>query len=231
MDYAALLSALPALPDQVQEDVPIALDQCWWRGSMENDEPLTRLVEAALLMRGVINIVMALEGKEPSYFASLSRAEVQEPAFYPEFAEQVPTEGAPSVQVTNQLWESYFQYALDTAATYGSPLLETGLRWEIGLRNALVERRAAALELDASKHTILEDQGLPVEDFGPVLEGLDLLRANPRDIERTLGQLRLEQLLERGPWASSDRETVIDYALRLLVLKHTSVFMAEENGA
>jgi len=229
MGYGALLSALPALPDEIQRELPIALDQFWWRVSLENDEPLKRLVEAVLLMRGVINIVMAREGKEPSYFASLSRAQVQEPAFYPDFAETVSTEGAVSERVTDELWIAYFEYALETAVRYGSPLLAAALRWEIGLRNVLVERRAANLDLDPAKYRLLEDEGLPLEDYAPLLEGLDLARSDPRRMEHTLGQLRLDYLEELRPWASTGREAIVDYALRLLVLKHASVFIAKES--
>jgi len=230
MDFAALLSTLPALPDEVQEEVPIALDQLWWRVRMENDMPLRRLVEAVLLMRGVINIVMALEGKEASYFASLSRAEVQEPEFYPEFAETVPIEAGPSAAVTDRLWENYFRYALETAAMYGSPLLTAALRWEIGLRNALVKRRAAALDVDAKKLLVLEDEGMEIENYDPLLEEIGLVRAEPRDIARALGQLRLERLDELSPWATTDHEAIVSYALKLLVLKHASVFIAKESG-
>ncbi len=230
MDFAALVSTLPALPDEVEEDVPIALDQFWWRVCMENDLPLRQLVEAVLLMRGVINIVMALEGKESTYFASLSRAEVQEPEFYPEFAETVPTERGHSAAVADRLWESYFQYALDTAATYGSPLLAAALRWEIGLRNAVVKRRAAALDVDANKYLVLEDQGVEIENYEPVLENIDLLRADPRDISRALARVRLDMLDELSPWARTDHESIVSYALKLLVLKYTSVFIAKESG-
>lgn len=230
MNFAALLSTLPALPDAAQEDIPIALDQFWWRVRMENDVPLSKLVEAVLLMRGVINIVMALEGKEPTYFASLARAEIQEPEFYPEFAEPVSTEGAPSAAITDRLWESYFQYALDTAATYSSPLLDAALRWEIGLRNAVVKRRAAALDVDTNKYLLLVDEGRGVEDYEPMLETIDFFRADPRDISRDLAQLRLDTLDELSPWAATDHESIVSYALKLLVLKHASVFIAKESG-
>jgi len=230
MEFTALLSTLPALPDEVQENVPIALDQFWWRVRMESDVALRRLVEAVLLMRGAINIVMALEGKEASYFASLSRAEVRGPEFYPQFAETVPTEGGPSAAVADQLWENYFRYALDTAATYGSPLLAAALRWEIGLRNALVTRRASTLDVDAKEHLVLDDQGLSIEDYDPLLEKIDLARAAPPDIERALGQLRLEKLDELSPWASTGREAIVSYAIKLLVLKHASVFVTKESS-
>lgn len=230
MDFAALLSTLPALPDEVEEDVPIALDQFWWRVRMENDLPLRQLVEAVLLIRGVINIVMALEGKESTYFASLSRAEVHEPEFYPEFAETVPTESGPTAAVADRLWESYFQYALNTAATHGSPLLAAALRWEIGLRNAIVKRRAALLDVDASKYLLLEDEGVEIEYYEPMLENIDLVRADPQDISRALARLRLDMLDELSPWARTDHESIVSYALRLLVLKHASVFMAKESG-
>jgi len=230
MEFTALLSTLPALPDEVQEKVPIALDQFWWRVRMESDMPLRRLVEAVLLMRGAINIVMALEGKEASYFASLSRAEVRGPEFYPEFAETVPAESGPSAAVADQLWENYFRYALDTAATYGSTLLAAALRWEIGLRNAIVTRRASALDIDAKERLVLEDEGLSIENYDPLFEKIDLARAAPRDIERALGQVRLEKLDELSPWASTDREAIVSYAIKLLILKHASVFIAKENG-
>ena len=230
MDFAALLSTLPALPDEVQEDVPIALDQFWWRVGMENDVPLSQLVQAVMLMRGVINIVMATEGKEPTYFATLSWAEVQEPEFYPEFAETVSTQGGPSVAVTDRLWQNYFQYALDTAATYGSPLLDAALRWEIGLRNAVVKRRAATLDFEAKKYLLLEEEGVEIENYEPMLEKTDFVRSDPHDISRALAQLRLDMLDELSPWAGTGHESIVSYALKLLVLKHASVFIAKESG-
>ncbi|GAG40842.1 unnamed protein product, partial [marine sediment metagenome] len=169
MDCGALLSALPALPEDAGEELPVALDQFWWRAEMEGDPALKELVGAVLLMRGVVNILMALEGKEPSYFASLTRAKVQAPAFYPEFAQTVAIEGGPSAEVAKQLWERYFEYALGVAAEHRSDSLTGALRWEIGLRNALAARRAVTLGLDPNKCKVLEDHGVPVEGFDPTL--------------------------------------------------------------
>jgi len=227
MDFGALISALPVLPYKVQEELPITLEQFWWRVRMEHNIALSRLVEAVLWMHGAINVVMALEGKEPSYFAPLSRAEVQEPPFYPEHAEAVPVEGGAPAQVADQLWENYFRYALEMARKYGSPLLTNMLRWEIGLRNALVARRAAALNLDVKERVVLEDEGAPVEGYDELLDGIDLLKDEPRSIQRAVGELRLARLDAEQPWASSGPEAIVEYALRLLVLKDTSTFIAE----
>jgi len=225
MAFGALLSALPALPYEVEEDLPITLEQFWWRARMENDVALHRLVEAVLWLRGTTNLVMARDGREPVYFVPLSRAEVQEPPFYPEYAEEEV-----SAEAADTVWERYFRYALETAGKNGSPLLAAMLRWEIGLRNALVARRAAALNLDPNEFMVLEEEGAPVEGYDLLLDRIDLGRGNPRAIQRALGDLRLEWLDEEGPWAASNREAVVAYALRLLVLKDTSTFIAKERA-
>jgi hypothetical protein len=230
MDFGALLSALPALPEDAGEELPITLDQFWWRASMEGDPALTELVGAVLMMRGVINILMALEGKEPSYFATLNRAEVQAPTFYPEFAQTVNVDGGASAEVADQLWERYFEYALGIADEYGCDLLSTALRWEIGFRNALAIRRASTLGLDAAKYTVVEDQGVPVEEFAPWLDGVNVAEDDPVAVERALAQLRLDRLNEVQPWASTAQDAVVEYALRLLVLKHSSVLVAKEHA-
>ena len=228
MGYEALLSALPALPDAPEDEIPIQLDQFWWRVDMEGDGELSKLVEAVLLMRGVVNILMAIEGKEPSYFATLGRAEVKEPEHYPEFAESFAS-GAESLgKGADGLWERYFEYAFDVAEECESRLLFDALTWEVGLRNALVEKRASAMNVDPSGYALLEDYSPSTDTYQPLLADIDFSKGSPEKIERRICRARLEELEDLTPWTSNSRDAVVCYALKLLVLKHASVLLAKE---
>ncbi|MFC1735307.1 hypothetical protein ACFL1X_04265 [Candidatus Hydrogenedentota bacterium] len=228
MGYEALLSALPALPDEPEEDIPIQMDQFWWRVGMEGDPVLSDLVEAVLLMRGVVNILMAVEGKEPSHFATLSRAEVKEPEFYPEFAESFAPDADSLGKAADGLWERYFEHAFDVARECESKLFFDSLTWEVGLRNALVEKRSAAMNMDASKHLLLEDYSPSTDTYQPLLADIDFLKDSPDKIAHRVSRLRLEKLEELTPWASNSRDAVVCYALKLMVLKHASVLLSKE---
>lgn len=166
------------------------------------------------------------EHQEPDP-AVLTDAQVRGEAPLPEalmaWATPHPTHLPPDV-----LWASYYRYATETARRRSSAFLRQWVGWDVALRNALVEARARALELDPSSHYVALELAA---DPAP-LPGLI------RDWETAPDPATALESLFRGTWDWIERvrpfytfedDELVAYAAKLVLLHRWRRIAGNEN--
>lgn len=177
----------------------------------------SELVGVVVLADDLVQHEAYLQGErqEPDP-AVLTDAEVRGEAPLPEglmaWATPHPTQLPPDV-----LWESYYRYALEVARRRSSAFLRGWVGWEVALRNALVEARARALELDPAGHYVAAELAADP----PSLPGL------VRDWETAPDPASALESLFRGTWRWIERvrpfytfedDELVAYAAKLVLL-------------
>jgi len=89
--------------------------------------------------------------------AVLSDGQVRGEAPLPDTLATATPEGSGDRVLTDAIWEAYFRHAARVADRRGSRFLRAWVGFEVGLRNALVEARAKALQLDAALYAVATD--------------------------------------------------------------------------
>lgn len=138
---------------------------------------------------------------------------------YLELPEDVP---APSLLVTDRLWQAYFRYLHELGARRGSQLLVDYAISELALRNRLAAWRAGRLRLEVSQYQIPELDEAAAQQLS---DGLDKLltawqsQVDPVEAARLLDSWRWDWIAERDGWYSFGDDEVVAYALRLQLIQ------------
>lgn len=134
-------------------------------------------------------------------------------------------------QVVDRLWSAYFNYGAVVARRGRSELLGAWLSFELGLRNALAEARAKALELEGRDYLVRATLEQTDYDFETLLTEW-ASAATPLAGLRVLDRARWAWLDERGAWFSFGYDELVAYAAKLMLLhRWHRLARAEQGGA
>jgi len=152
LKYYRLMTALPALPDEV---APLSVP---FKNIVEQilDETSTsshgELVNSILYIIDTANAENILLGRETFDERGVHSREDFETIYnLPDFIQEVVTsdDGSPPDQIVKKLWEGYFNFLLDLASASSSAFLRGFVEFEIGIRNAVAKQRAEQIGIDS----------------------------------------------------------------------------------
>lgn len=211
-----LLSALPALGELGQAPPITSVDL------LAHVQPFARphaIIQAVLLSDDLLQrqAVLAGEIDEPSP-AVLSAEQLREEAPLPDYLLALPAhETATHVMGDDQLWEAYFRCVAKVAAECRCRFLAEWVGFEVGLRNALAESRARALDLNVEGYLVATDLASDTDTFVDVLNEWSTA-ATPLAGLRVLDQARWAWLEDHDAWFTFRDDELAAYAVRLMLL-------------
>ena len=123
----------------------------------------------------------------------------------------------------DRLWVAYFRHAEKIARDNGCKFLAKWVCYEVGLRNALAEARAKALNLDPNDYRLAIEVGGSDEDFTTLVNAWSSA-ATPLAGEQVLDKARWDWLLEHEGWFTFENDELAVYAARLMVLNRSQRF-------
>jgi hypothetical protein len=209
-----LLSFLPALEGlgaQPPMSPAAMLDR------IDRESSARRLVEAILLSDDLLQreAVLAGELDEPAP-AVLSMPQLRDEAPLPD---SLQTSSEPTRRVASDaLWEQYFRLVARTAEQIGSRFLRQWVGYEVALRNALVEARARALNLEPTDYIVAGDLAETEVDLNAVVNEW-AAAGDPMAGQRVLDQARWDWLATHEEYYSFGDDELAAYAARLLLMQ------------
>lgn len=125
------------------------------------------------------------------------------------------------------IWARYFRYAASVAKRARSPFLKAWIKFEVGLRNALVAARSRKLELDPTAYLVAPEMADKKTDFSPIVSAWSAA-SDPLAAMEVLDKARWDWLEEHGGWYSfSDCEIEV-YAAKLVLLHRWRRILSEK---
>ncbi len=125
------------------------------------------------------------------------------------------------------IWARYFQHAASVAKRAGSPFLKAWIKFEVGLRNALVTARSRKLELDPTAYLVAPELADKKADFNPIVSAWSAA-ADPLAAMEVLDKARWDWLEEHGGWYSFADCEIEVYAARLVLLHRWRRILSEK---
>lgn len=176
-------------------------------------------VVAALLLHDDLLQREALQAEEgdDAVPAVLTAEQVRDEQPLPEYLAPRAGESGPRTVAVDVTWEAYFRYAADVARRGGNELLAGWVGFEVALRNALVQRRAKALGIDAAAYVVAADLADESLDFTAVLNEW-ASAANPLAGLQVLDRSRWNWLNDHQQWFSFSDDELAAYAAKLMLL-------------
>jgi len=151
-------------------------------------------------------------------FLSLQQAKAEEPL--PDFLRAEPEDENASAArpiAVDPFWRNYFHFAVGVARRTRTRFLQEWVEFEVGLRNALAEARAEALELDPGPYRVAPELGNPDIPFAPILAEW-AAALNPLEAVATLDRARWNWLTGHERWYSFNDDEVAAYTAKLMIL-------------
>ena len=189
----------------------------------ESEGP-AEVVQALLLSDDLLQRESVLAGEtEPEHAdpAVLSFAQPESETTLPDFLTSEPEYGNGHLSgsiAADPIWRKYFLHTSEIAGLTHSHFLQAWVGFEVGLRNALVKGRAAALELDPEPYMVLQDLGDPEIVFTDILAEWSAA-SNPAEALEALDRARWKWLSENEPWYSFSDDEVAAYTAKLMILQ------------
>ena len=212
--YYSLITALPSL-DELGAAAPIATGELLERVA---PEPGPRaLCETLLLSDDLLQREAVLGGElSEAVPVVLTAEQVRDEAPLPEFLSDADGD-RPLKVAGDALWAAYYRHADRVARQRQSPFLREWVRYEVGLRNALVAARAKALGLEASDYLVTPDLGGDEEDFAATV-GEWSAAADPLAGLKALDVRRWNWVREHDVWFTFTQDELAAYAAKLMLL-------------
>jgi len=209
-----ILAALPAL-GEFGSDPP--LSPAALLAMMDADPSPRALVEAILLGDDLHQRQAFVAGETQDVVPAVLRIEqVRDAAPLPGFLIAESPESPPHAP-TDAVWAAYYRHAAGVAAQGDSQFLADWIAREVALRNALVEARARALELESQPYLVAPELGDPHADFTAVLNQW-ASAPTPLAGLQVLDRDRWEWLATHDAWFSFDDDELAAYAAKLMLL-------------
>ena len=123
---------------------------------------------------------------------------------------------APGRVVADAVWEAYYRHATATAGR--GTLLAAWVAWQISLRNALVESRAKALDLEVEAYLVAPELGDADADFTALGNEL-AAAADPLAALQAVDRARWAWLGEHEAWFTFGDDELAVYAMRLMLMQ------------
>ncbi len=208
-----LLSFLPGLDDLGSAPPMSPSEMLGCVG--ESDQTLKELLEILFLSDDIMQYqaVQAGEIEEPVTTVLTSmQINGQEP-----LPEWLLVESHESRSTYDRGWENFFYFADRLARRSGSVFLQRWVAFEVSLRNALVEARAKALNLEATEYVIAADLTGDVDLTAIINEWT--AAANPMQGLRVLDEARWNWIAQNERYFSFDNDELLAWATRLMLLQ------------
>ncbi len=152
----------------------------------------------------------------------LGLAQLEGRAPMPDYLELPDDVPAPSLLVTDRLWQGYFRYLHELGQRRGSDLLVEYAISELALRNRLAAWRAGRLRLEARQYHIPELDEAAAQQLSDSLDRLVAVwqsQSDPVEAARLLDSWRWDWIAERDGWYSFGDDELVAYALRLRLIE------------
>lgn len=217
--YDFLLSALPGL-DTFGANPPMGKLDLLDRLSEANGPVQT--VNVLLLMDDLIQREAVIAGELPgdqAEFCVLSEVDADNMPVLPTFL--LPESGAQEQDDArlniDALWGAFFRHAWATARRSGSAFLKAWVKFEVGLRNALVAARAHTLDLDPTAYLVAPELADSDVDYSGIIAAWSAA-PDPLSALESLDKARWEWMEENGKWYSFQAQELEAYAAKLVLL-------------
>lgn len=221
VDYF-LITSLPTLPE-LGATPPIAPGELLAR--VQHDDPAAQAVAAVLMGGDLLQHEAYLSGEiKEVHPAVLSPRMLRNEEPLPDELAAEP--GAAPQLAADSLWMAYFRHARGVADATHSRFLMDWLDHELGLRSALAGARAAALGLEASQYQVAQGQPLETAAFQRTVQEW-AAAPDPLQGLRVLDQARWNWIAQQEPYYSFDRDELVAYAAKLMLL-HRWTRLSEE---
>ncbi|NQV35947.1 MAG: DUF2764 family protein [Phycisphaeraceae bacterium] len=217
--YDYLLSALPGL-DTFGANPPMSKQDLLDRLS-EAEGPVAT-VKVLLLMDDLVEREAIMSGELPLDQASFSVLSEVDADNMPVLPAYLVPESGPDAHDNARLnvdavWGAFFKYAWATAKQSNSAFLKAWVKFEVGLRNALVAARAHTLDLDPLAYLVAPELADSSADFsGAVAAWSSAL--DPLSALEALDKARWEWMEDNGQWYSFKAQELEAYAAKLVLL-------------
>jgi len=209
-----MIGSLPSLPDLggVPPITPAELAERVQR------RPAAREIVATILLADDLEQRDAfLAGEITEAIPSvLSEAQVRNESPLPPHLAP-PLDSLAPQETPDAVWPAYWRHAAKVARRRGSRFLTLWVRYEVGLRNALVAARARALDLDATEHVADLDVGEDAPNFSAAVAEWSSA-ANVLEGQKVLDRARWAWLDEHDRWFTFEDDELAAYAARLLLV-------------
>jgi len=220
------IAALPMLGD-IGSDPPLGLTDML--AHVQARPRWRRLVGTLLLFDDLLQREAFLAGEVDSVDpAVLTPVQARNEAPLP--ADLVATEepAREANVAVDDLWETYFRFAAKVGHEMGSAFLDSWVRFEVSLRNALAAARARRLGLEEADYQVAIDLSASEEDFTATM---DEWAAAPTPLAglRVVIRARWSWIDDHESWFSFSENELLVYAARLMLLEQWRR-CAEERG-
>ena len=162
---------------------------------------------------------------------SLDKAENEDvlPDFLlpPESAEEAAEEKENERLSIDAIWARYFRHAASVAKRTRSRFLTAWIRFEAGLRNALVTARSRKLELDPAAYLVAPELADKKTDYSPIVSAWSAA-SDPLAAMEVLDKARWDWLEEHGGWYSFADCEIEVYAAKLVLLHRWRRILSEK---
>ena len=223
--YYFLLTSLPGLPG-LGEPPPIGLPA--FRQLIGQEPAASRLVDALLLEGDLLLRESALAGQELSGEPAVLTAE-QASGDEPLPEELRSAAGRRAGVPADAMWDAYYRYVHEVGRSYPNGFMVSWVGFEVALRNAIVVRRAAALELEAEEYLVAED----IADRQADVEGAARAwqaAADPLAALRVLDQHRWNWVQENAQYFSFAVDELAAYARGLALMTRWHLLRENEDA-
>jgi len=182
------------------------------------DSPVARqTVATVLLADDLVKRQALLAGETKQAEAVVLTAEqLRDEAPLPEYLAPAAHQDDPA-KAADSVWAAYFRHAAAVAARTGSEFLSAWVGYEVGLRNALAEARAAALGLEAAGYAVAKDLAAEDEEFSAVVEEWTAA-PDPLRGQQALDRARWDWLERHDRWFTFADDELTAYAAKLVLL-------------
>lgn len=181
-----------------------------------------RAAETILLSNDLLMRESVLSGQISEAFpAILSQDQISGEELLPEYLVESNTEESSMASLTDSIWSGFFTYAAKVAAQINSSFLKSWVEYEVSLRNAIAEKRAEALGLDATQYLVAPELGsldLPDE----VTRWSEAESRNPLEGQKSLDTSRWQWLEQNGMYFSFNDDELAAYAAKLVITNRWS---------
>ncbi len=126
------------------------------------------------------------------------------------------------------LWDTYYHYAANVATNQQSSFLQKWIEYEVGLKNALVEARAKALNLDSQEYIVAESLGIAKEDFSSLVSEW-LAASDPIAGLKILDTARWQWIVENDDWFTFKDDELVAYGAKLMLIQRWYRLGEEQN--
>jgi len=224
--YEYLLTTLPPLPDEPGSPLPISAGDLWEIVKLEEGD-VSEISEFLLASLDIRNLDFLERGKEGAIEEAITSADdLKGRKNLPHWMKQELSaiKDLDRTYPFDRLWEAYFEQFMAFLEERGAEELQEWVRWEIGLRNALVAHRARKMGLPADAYTVAEDLGINPVEYHSIFTELKEIETgdDPFAEDRFIASVMLQRLAAATPEYAFDLNEIIGYVIKFIILARVS---------